>query len=165
MELTIRKATLDDYNAVCELFDEIDALHRDNLPHIFQKTDGTAREQAYYADQIADENIALLLAEVGVELVGVVHAIIRDAPDFPIFMPRCYAVVDSLVVKSGFQHHGIGKALMEKMHDWAAAKGAASIELNVFEFNHNAILFYEILGYQALSRKMSMDLKRDNSSG
>jgi hypothetical protein len=49
MEINVRKATADDYNSVCELFDEIDALHRDNLPHIFQKPSGAAREEDYYA--------------------------------------------------------------------------------------------------------------------
>jgi hypothetical protein len=42
---------------------------------------------------------------------------------------------------------------------WAIAKGATSVELNVFEFNQKAIAFYEGLGYQTLSRKMSNDLK------
>jgi hypothetical protein len=42
MEISVRKATAKDYNSLCELFDEMDALHRDNLPHIFQKPGGAA---------------------------------------------------------------------------------------------------------------------------
>lgn len=160
METKVRKATDNDYAPLCELFDEGDALHRDNLPHIFQAPGGAAREQEYYSGLIADENTALLVAEVGEKLVGFVHAIVKDAPVMPIFVPRCYAVVDSIVVRSGFKNRGIGRKLMEKMQEWAIEKGATSIELNVYEFNKNAISFYEKVGYQTYSRKMNKELKR-----
>src|SRR5512143_3242200 len=147
MEISVRKATADDYSALCELFDDMDALHRDALPHIFQQPDGAAREKDYYFGLIADESVALLVAEAGGNLVGFVHAMVRDAPAFPVFVPRRYAIVDGLVVRSAFQNRGIGKSLMDNMQLWAVAKGAASIELNVYEFNETAISFYESLGY------------------
>lgn len=160
MEISVRKATTGDYNALCELFNEGDALHRDHLPHIFQTPSGAVREQDYYLGLIADENVALLVAEAGENLVGFVHAIVRDSPDLPVFVPRRYAIVDGIVVRSGFQNHGIGRILMDKMQEWAIAKGATSIELNVYEFNETAISFYERLGYQTVSRKMSKELNR-----
>jgi ribosomal protein S18 acetylase RimI-like enzyme len=165
MEISTRKATAKDYNSVCELFDEIDALHRDNLPHIFQKPSGAAREQDYYLGLVADENVALFVSEAGEKLVGFVHAIIRDTPAFPVFVPRRYAIVDGIVVKSEFQNHGTGRMLMDKMQEWAIAKGAVSIELNVYEFNETAISFYERLGYQTFSRKMSKELKMNETAG
>jgi ribosomal protein S18 acetylase RimI-like enzyme len=159
MEISVRKATADDYISMCDLFNEIDALHREALPAIFQKPIGAVREKDYYLGLIADENVALLVAEAGENLVGFVHAIIRDAPALPVFVPRRYANVDSIVVKSGFQNHGIGRILMDKMQEWASAQGSTSIELNVYEFNETAISFYERLGYQTFSRKMSKDIK------
>ena len=163
MEINVRKANSYDYNAICELFDEIDALHRDNLPHLFQKPSGPAREQEYYSGLIADENVGLFVAEAGEKLVGFVHTIIRDTPPFPIFVPRRYAMVDSIVVKSGFQNRGMGRILMDKMQAWAIAKGATSIELSVYEFNETAICFYERLGYKTFNRRMSKDLEVDEA--
>jgi len=165
MEISVRKATADDYNSLCKLFDEIDALHRDHLPHLFQKPGGAAREQDYYLGLIADENVALLVAEADEKLVGFGHTIVRDTPVFPVFVPRRYAIVEGIVVKSGFQNHGIGRILMDKMQEWATTKGATSIELNVYEFNETAISFYERLGYQTLSRKMSKEIKKDKTDG
>jgi diamine N-acetyltransferase len=49
---------------------------------------------------------------------------------------------------------------MDKVHEWAIAKGATAIELNVYEFNKTAISFYQRLGYETLSRKMSKVLNR-----
>jgi diamine N-acetyltransferase len=114
---------------------------------------------------IADENVALLVAEADEKLVGFGHTIVRDTPVFPVFVPRRYAIVEGIVVKSGFQNHGIGRILMDKMQEWATAKGATSIELNVYEFNKTAISFYERLGYQTLSRKMSKEIKKDKTDG
>jgi diamine N-acetyltransferase len=164
MTISVRKATANDYNTLCELFDEMDALHRDNLPHLFQKPSGSVREQEYYSGLIADENAGLFVAEADGKLVGFVHAIVRDTPAFPVFVPRRYAVVDGIVVKSEFQNRGTGRMLMDKMQAWAIAKGAASIELNVYEFNETAISFYEKLGYQTFSRRMSKELNLNETA-
>jgi diamine N-acetyltransferase len=164
MEIDIRKGTAGDYTALCELFDEIDGLHRDHLPHIFQEP-GDAARQDRYAALLADESVAFLVAEAGGQLVGFVHVIVRDAPAIPVLVPRRYAIVDSIVVRSGLQNRGIGRMLMDKMQEWAIANEATSIELNVYEFNETAITFYEGLGYRTLSRKMSKDLRQDGGAG
>ena len=164
MGISVRKANVDDYSFLCELFDEVDALHRDHLPHIFQKPDGAVREHDYYLGMISDEDTALFVAERGGKLVGFICAVIRDAPDFPVYVPRCYLMVDGIGVKSGFQNQGIGRMLMERMEVWASAKGATSIELNVYDFNETAISFYEGLGFHSLSRKMSKDPKGDQAA-
>jgi len=157
MKINIRKATDGDYKNLFDLFDEIDSLHRDNLPHRFQKANGPAREKDYYSELIENENIGLFVAEMGEELVGFVHVFVRDTPPIPIVIPRRYAAVDSIVVKSGFQKRGIGLKLMDTMQEWAIEKGATSIELNVYEFNESAISFYEGLGYRTFSRRMSKE--------
>ena len=159
MKISIRKATADDYSTLCELYDEIDALHRNVLPHIFQKPSGPVREQDYYIGLITDENVGLFVAEIGESLVGFVHTSISDTPAIPIFIPRRYAKISDIHVISGFKNQGIGRMLMDKVQEWAYAKGATSIELYVYKFNETAISFYESLGYQTFSRRMNKDLK------
>ena len=160
METHIRKAAANDYDDLCELFNEVDALHRINLPHIFQKPDGAAREKDYYLGLVADENIGLFVVEADEELIGFVHVFIRDTPIFPVIIPQHYAVIDGIGVKSEFQNHGIGKMLMEKAQEWATTNGAVFIELNVYEFNKNAISFYERLGYHVSSRRMRKNIDK-----
>jgi ribosomal protein S18 acetylase RimI-like enzyme len=165
MEMSVRRATAEDYHAVCELFGEMDAVHRAQLPHLFREPGQAARDQDYYLGLISDENVALLVAEAGGQLAGFVHAGLRDAPALPIFRPRRIAIVDGIAVRAGFQQRGIGRLLMDAAQEWAIAKGAASIELNVYAFNAAAISFYERLGYRTLSRKMSKELKVDGNAG
>jgi ribosomal protein S18 acetylase RimI-like enzyme len=155
MEIEIREASLSDHAALSSLFKEVDALHREHLPHLFREADGVARDLPYYSSLLADENFVFFVAEVEGDLVGLANGVIRDAPAISLLVPRRYMIVDTLVVASEFRGHGIAQMLMDKLQEWAIEKGATSMELTVYEFNESAIAFYQKLGYQNLSRKMS----------
>ncbi len=159
MEATIRKATPQDYSELCVVIDQGDALHRDNVPQLFQKPIGPVRSRDYILGLLADENVGLFVAEQDGTLVGFVHVIIRDAPAVPMFVPRCYAMIDSIAVREEYRGQGIGHALMTQAHDWAAAKGATSVELNVYDFNKQARAFYRSLGYEIQAHWMRKPLE------
>ncbi len=159
MQVSIRRAGPADYHAVCELLADMDALHAEHLPDVFRKTKGPAREWDYYRGLLADESVALFVAEVDGRVIGLAHAAIREAPAIPIFVPRRYAVVDAIGVRSGFRRRGIGRRLLDAVHAWAIEKGAGSVELNVYEFNQEAIAFYRAVGYETLRRQMGRKLK------
>src|SRR5436190_22265203 len=54
MELSIRPATIADYAGVALIFDEIDRLHRQALPHIFRAVAGHALERPYFETTLDD---------------------------------------------------------------------------------------------------------------
>ena len=155
MEPGIREAVASDYDELCDVFDEGDALHRENLPRVFQKPMGAPRSRDYVLGLIADERVGFFVAQAGDRLAGLVCVRLREAPELPICVRRRYAVIDNVVVKEAFRRAGVGRALVERAREWAVAKGADSIELNVWEFNQEAIAFYRALGYETASRKMS----------
>jgi ribosomal protein S18 acetylase RimI-like enzyme len=164
MDLRIREAEASDYDALCALFDEVDSLHRTHLPHIFQEPDGPARDKALILGLLQDEAVGLFVAEVDHRLVGLIFVFVREPPEIPILVPRRYALIDNIVVKEVFRRSGIGRALMEKAQRWALAQGADSVELSVWEFNHGAIAFYQTLGYETCSRRMSKRLRKAGST-
>jgi hypothetical protein len=43
-----------------------------------------------------------------------IYAFVRDTPLVPVFI-RHHAIIDSVIVKTGFQNHGTGKMLMDKI--------------------------------------------------
>jgi diamine N-acetyltransferase len=161
MEIIIRNATAEDYDALCEQFEATDALHRANLPQIFQKPQDAAWQYSWYSELISNENAILLVAQAGMQLVGFIHMVMRDSLTVPVFVPRRYAVIEDLGVKSEFRRQGIGRKLISAASEWAIPKGATAVELNAYEFNQEAIAFYRKLGYKTLSRKMIRALNKE----
>ncbi len=154
MEIEVREATREDFDALNEILDEGDAYHGEALPHIFRAADGPARPDEFLTLALADENAVILVAESGGRVVGMAHASVRESPDIPIFVPRRYAHVSTLVVREEVRRTGVGRALMEQVHQWALGKGLTEIELGVWEFNETARAFYEDLGYTTTRRTM-----------
>jgi len=157
--MVVRKATLDDYDELCALIAEVDELHRSNLPQRFREPEGPTREWEYFRSVITDESVGFFVAEDDGELVGFVHVVVRDSRDFAILVPRRYAFVDSIAVREELRGTGIGRVLMERAHEWATSMGATEMELNVFEFNEDAVAFYRKLGYRTICREMSRPLE------
>lgn len=158
MEFSIREANQEDYEGLCEVFAEIDTLHRKALPHVFREPDGPARTKEFICGIIGDENAALFVAESDGQIMGLVQILVREATDIPILVPRRYAVIDNLAVKREFHHSGVGRALMERAHRWARDEGVTQVQLSVWEFNKGAIAFYEKLGYRPVIRRMCRSL-------
>ena len=154
MDFSIREATPEDYEGLCEVFAEVDALHREALSQIFREPDGPARTEEFVSSIISDEHAALFVAERDGQIVGLVHIFIREAPDIPLMVPRRYGVIDNLAVAKPFRRSGVGRSLIEKAHQWALQQGITQVELGVWEFNKGAMAFYERLGYATTSRKM-----------
>lgn len=157
VEFSIRAANEDDYPALCELFAELDALHSEALPGVFQRPQEPARTKEFISSQVASEGAALFVAEAqGTEntVVGFVQVEIREAPARPMFVPGRFGWIDDLVVRQGWQKRGVGRALLERAHDWLQKKGVDEVRLAVWEFNDAAHAFYGKLGYRTASRML-----------
>jgi diamine N-acetyltransferase len=154
MEVVIREASPADYEAVCALFVQLDQLHAQALPDLFQPVAGLARPREFFAQMLADEEDAVFVAVHQGALVGLLRCSERCAPNLPLFVPRRFVSIDDLVVAAAFQGTGIGRLLMERAHQWARDRGASEVELVVWEFNASARAFYERQGYQTVRRVM-----------
>jgi ribosomal protein S18 acetylase RimI-like enzyme len=158
MSFTLREAALHDYAGACELFAGGDRFHSSALPQIFRRSDGPARSREFFEGILAHEGEALFVAEQDEQWTGLVHCLIRSAPDVSVVMPRRFAVIDSLVVSTPFRRQGVGQALVQRVYQWSREQGVTSVELNVWEFNVGAITFYEALGYITTRRAMKIGL-------
>jgi ribosomal protein S18 acetylase RimI-like enzyme len=160
MKFKIRPAHAGDYKGICRLCETVDALHRRNLPHVFRKPDGPARELPYIQRLLDSPDVAFLVAEQEGGLAGFVVVMLEHTAKIPLFVPRLYAVIDNLVVDTRYRRRGLGRALMVQAENWASTRGATEVTLNVFEFNQAAQKMYQALGYQTRSRKMAKRLDR-----
>jgi GNAT superfamily N-acetyltransferase len=148
-EPTLRRARVDDYEAVTRLFGELDTVHRERLPWIFEAPESLPRTAEFFAEALSREDSALFVADAG-SIVGIAHGMMRSAPELPIFVPQRWGVLDSLVVDSAWRRRGIGRLLAKAVEEWAVDQGASWVEANVYEVNAEARQFYEALGYLPL---------------
>ncbi|MBL8132644.1 MAG: GNAT family N-acetyltransferase [Anaerolineae bacterium] len=150
----IRTARPDDYPGLNPVIQAVDNLHADAVPRVFRRIEGTARSVEWFADALNTPDSLLLVAVDGDAVVGFLAALVRQSPEMPMFVPRRWMVVDGVYVADAYRGQGVGRALMEQAQAWALAQGLSEVELNVWEFNQDAIGFYETLGYTTITRRM-----------
>jgi len=150
----IRVARRDDYEELCTVIKELDDFHADALPRFCRRFDGAARSLEWFSAALESPASLLLVAEHEGALVGFLSALVRQNPDMPMFVPRRWLQVDNVAVRQAYRGMGIGRALMDEAHAWALAQGLADVELTVWEFNRDAIAFYEALGYTTIVRRL-----------
>lgn len=158
MSLAIREATIDDYEAICGLFAQIDRIHHAALPDIFRSIDGPARSLEFMQSRLDDADRRFVVAEKDNEVVGLAEAAIRNPIDLPFLAPRARIYIEDIIVDERFRGTGIGSALLAHIEDWARSLGITRIELTVWEFNTSARALYEHREFHTLNRNMSKDL-------
>jgi GNAT superfamily N-acetyltransferase len=150
--MQIREAKQSDLKAIMDLFEELNKEHNAALPQIFRKA-GRESIEWYLFSIFGNFNAAIFVAE-DEEFLGFIHVTIEQVKGNPLFENRTYAWVHNLLVKKDMRRKGIGRALMQKAQEWGSLKGATSTELTVWEFNEEALRFYDALGYVTLNRHL-----------
>jgi diamine N-acetyltransferase len=136
------------------LFEEMDSLHHEHLPDLFRRVEGPPREESFISGLIRNPEAGVFVAEMGARIVGLLVVFLHKAPSFPFLVPLHYAMIDSVVVTSSARGYGIGHALMAYTEAWARDRGVNRMELNVFEFNKEALSFYLGMDYSVLSHRL-----------
>ena len=154
----IREAHPQDLEGIYAIFSLADALHREAHPEIFQVTTQISSIKSYLLDAILADDGVIFVGEVQGEVIGAIIAWVRQPADYPILKKRNFVSVDNLVVAVDYREMGVGKALMEKIHLWAQNRQIKEIQLTVWDFNAEAIAFYEKLGYHALHHRLRKEL-------
>ena len=149
----VRAAARSDYVGLRALLVDVDELHRLNVPWMFRKPTAEPRPDRFFEEQLSSDDSTLLVAEAGGQLVGVAAALMRNAPDFALFVPQRWGVLDNIAVSPAWRRRDVGTALICEAERWVQARGANWIELGVYEFNDAARTFYQRLGYAPVLTK------------
>lgn len=157
--MNIRKATLDDYAGLLELYSELDELHRNNYSELFRRPKGVARSIEYINNLIHDNDKALFIAEVDYIIIGLAECLVMRSPNFPVIKEREWVQLDSIAIRHDYQHQNIGSSLLEVVTQWAQSKNINRIEVKVYSFNTNAIEFYNKNAFKDLARTMYLNLE------
>ncbi|MGE7021022.1 GNAT family N-acetyltransferase [Solibacillus cecembensis] len=150
-------ASKEDYLAVNALVKEGHEEHALHMPTIFKNVDSVMPE-SYYQELLEDTNSTIFIAKNNETVIGFAVISIESSPSFQSLVQRKYGYIHDFGVKKDAQKQGVGKLLFEACTDWAKEMGAASVELNVWAFNTNAIEFYEHFGMESVSSKMQIQI-------
>lgn len=160
MGIFIREASMKDAEALIELRRQLDDVHAAARPDLFASAD------LYDTDSIRSyieaEKSQVIVAEDGASGRVIAYMILNTekSPQSPIFTyPRTFVYMNDLCVREECRGQGIGKSLMEYAIAYAKNKNADGLELNVAEFNTNAIKLYESMGLKSRNRRMELLLK------
>lgn len=88
--------------------------------------------------------------------VAVLNHIIR--PETPYMRVRDDLDIDEFCADEAHRRSGIGTELMTFIRSYAKEKGFAKVELNMGEFNEDALRFYESVGFSTYRRYTELPL-------
>ncbi|MRX73025.1 GNAT family N-acetyltransferase [Bacillus lacus] len=134
--MEIKRAGLDDLDAVAQLFDEYRVF--------YNKESDVKAAKAFITDRIANNESVIFLAHEGDTPIGFVQL-------YPIFTSigmQCKWLLNDLFVNSKHRRTGAGKALMNAAKEHAIFTEAAGLQLETAMDNTRAQALYESLGYK-----------------
>lgn len=156
--LRIRQATMDDYDALVALFDELDEFHHLARPDVFRRFDGPARTRGQIEEWLAGVGSTVLVAELNGMVAGLAVLLTRPPSPFAGAVPLKAIELDNLVVHSSLRSQGIGRRLIEATIAWSRGQGASHVGVAVHAFNRNARRFYERTGFAPSIDRLTLTL-------
>ena len=85
---------------------------------------------------------------------AVLHHIVKTAT--PFMYERDFMDVDEFCVDKEHRRQGVASEMIAFIRNYAKEKGFHRIELNMWEFNQDALAFYEAVGFETYRRYMEM---------
>ena len=71
---------------------------------------------------------------------------------------RDFLDIDEFCVDDAFRRTGVATEMISFIRSYAKAQGFDRIELNMWEFNKDALAFYEAVGFTTYRRYMEMQI-------
>lgn len=158
MTFKTRKATIEDYLDLLEIYTEVDELHKLHHPELFKKPEDAARARSYIEETLSSDAKSLFVAETEGRIIGFAECYIQKSSTFPVIREREWVQLDNIAVLKEYQHLHAGSLLLDAVIGWARDNGIARVELKVYAFNASARDFYVSRGFHPLIQSMYLDL-------
>src|SRR3954465_10887428 len=147
LPIRVRQANLRDYEELCGLFDELDELHRQARPDMFQPFPPPRRTAEQVAHWLAQADSTVLVAQSEDGVVGLAVLVTRLPSGFAGAVPRKVIELDNLVVRADQRGRKGGRRLLAAAVEWSRQRRATHVEVTVHDFNRDARRFYENFGF------------------
>ena len=155
--MEIRFAREDELEKVNVLRKQVNDVHVEGKPDVFKSGFGKELQDFVYAIW-EDPEQEIVVADDNGQLCGfaVLHHIYK--PENPFMYVRDFLDIDEFCVDKEHRRQGVATKLVEFIKDYAKEKGYHRLELNMWEFNQDALDFYESAGFETFRRYMEMEI-------
>jgi GNAT superfamily N-acetyltransferase len=137
MNLSIRKATLADIDAMTGLLYQLFSIEEDF-------TFNAEKQKRGLALLINSNETAVAIVA---ELNGIVIGMLTAQTNISTVEGGIAAVLEDMVIDKSLRGKGIGKSLMQAMEQWAKEKGITRLQLLADKTNSPALAYYNKLGW------------------
>ncbi|MEF3303168.1 GNAT family N-acetyltransferase [Paenibacillus sp. GYB003] len=158
MSLIIRDAAERDIPGIIELRKQLDDVHAEQMPALFQS--------AYLYDEervrsfLEAEKSKVIVVEMPDDDGIVAYAVLNQerVEEQTIFKPKTMIYVNDICVRKELRGTGIGKTVMAYIINCAKEMKVDTVELNVFCSNESAVRLYEAMGLKDQNKRMVLRL-------
>jgi len=162
MNITVRYALREELPAVNVLCKMVYDLHAAGRPDMFRPDFG-AEAQARLAAQFDSEEADVIVALADGIICGYTVAEYVRRPEGAVNTARSFYHIDEFGVAPAYRRKGAASAMVDFCRREAAEKGFARLELSVWEFNAEALAFYEAAGFTTYRRLLELPAEEDGS--
>ena len=155
--MAVRFAREEELPRVNELRRQVNELHVSGKPDVFKP--GFPQSLQDYIFKIwNDPEQEIVVSERDGVLRGfaILHHIVK--PESPFSFEKDFLDIDEFGVDAAFRRQGVGTEMVAFIREYAKEKGFRRLELNMWEFNQDALAFYEAAGFSTYRRYMEMFL-------
>ena len=153
----VRFAKREDLERVNELRKQVNDLHVAGKPEVFKP--GFSEElKAYVYDIFEDPRKKIVVCEADGVICGFAVLNHMTRPENPFMYERDFLDIDEFCVDEAFRRRGFATDMIRFIREYAKDEGIGRIELNMWEFNRDALAFYEAAGFKTYRRYMELFL-------
>ena len=152
--MEIRLATVNEIPGMIDLLQQVGEVHHQIRPDLF-RCGAQKYSESDLAQLLQDETRPIFGAIEDGRLLGYCFCIIEEVKDDPVLCDTKSLYIDDLCVDEACRGQGIATKLYDHVSTYAKSIGCASVTLNVWCGNDNAMHFYESRGMKP--RKIYME--------
>ncbi|MDX9753689.1 MAG: GNAT family N-acetyltransferase [bacterium] len=142
--ITYRRAKVDDFARITDLWEEMMAHHLALDPRFELAFDSREAYLEYLASIIENYDYGVFVAVGETQIVGYTISMILANP--AVFALERYGFIAEMAVSQGWQRHGVGEGLWNHVRRWLARRGITVLQLNVSPRNQKGYTFWKKMG-------------------
>ncbi len=153
--MEIRFAKEEELERVNVLRRQVNDLHAQGAPEIFKAGFPDELRDYIYAVYFDPSKKIVVCDDAGaIRGYAVLSRIVK--PETPFMRERDFLDIDEFGVDASCRRQGIGTRMIGFIREFAKREGVERVELNMWEFNQDALAFYKSVGFVTYRRFMKL---------